>query len=121
MTYEQLGTMVYRLHRCQCENEHCDICVAVDNGFNLLAARILDGATETPPKFTAKVGRYSHEEFLEEIARFKEAIGWAKCPKCDALLYGEDGEQTCSNCLHAERFFMRRVVKKFPWRRSRTT
>jgi hypothetical protein len=108
--HEAIGDAVELEHSC--EDAACDISRALDDGFPLWSAYLLQGATECP-LLDAVIGHYAGTEALPDWQEAAEAerVAWLasdtwtkhahECESCGAYTFGDDywTPERCENCL----------------------
>jgi hypothetical protein len=87
-----------------CNDNHCDIRMAVENGFPYSAAYLLGGATECP-LLEAVCGHYEFNLYgtFDAIPDWDSWVEFFRsntkeCPACGS--YCELDAYSCDNCLH---------------------
>lgn len=100
--YRRLGALLEGEHPCQ--NNTCDIAVAIEQALYLWAAHLLVGATETSSDFDAHYDRFRNPQLaaFEEIERLLLLeVPHVKCRYCGDLMFSSEGflqGVACGNC-----------------------
>jgi len=104
--FNALREALHEEHPTQvCHNNTCDITAAMEEDCFVWAAHLLIGATECPStekaygEARAAMGESEFDALLEEERKTVCAIRHIKCATCGSLVYTEEDEDVCGNCL----------------------
>lgn len=101
MDTDRLRAAIEEEHAGICRDQNtCDISKAFDEGLYLWSAHMLIGATECPLTEAAYVALEPMKEQLDAECAELLKCPHIRCAECNAVVWSDDDEVTCGNCLH---------------------